>query len=192
MKSVDVVEVAVPGLGHSRQAAVEYARHPGPAPLDHRVPHGADAIGVGDGDGIEQAPIVVDPRRAGHLSVAVEAEPAGKHLREVAGAAGKDGGYSGSDRPGSDPQLTRAGDQRGVPDGHAGNIGDGIEWSRGAIQGDAQVAGRTGVCAWPMPAIRHSIPAARNILKRVISSGASERRSTPRPPGTARPRDSRA
>jgi hypothetical protein len=34
----------------------------------------------GDGDGIEQEPIIIDPGSAGHLSVAVETEPPGKHL----------------------------------------------------------------------------------------------------------------
>ena len=68
------------------------------APLDQRVPHRADAVGVGDGNRIEQEPVVVDPGRAGHLAVAVEAEPAGEHRGEIVPAPGKDRGDAGAHR----------------------------------------------------------------------------------------------
>jgi hypothetical protein len=75
VEAVDVIEIAIPGFGHYGQAAVEHAWHPSPAPFDHRVANGAHAVGVGDGDGIQQQPVVFDPGRSGHLAVAIETEP---------------------------------------------------------------------------------------------------------------------
>jgi hypothetical protein len=134
--AVDVVEIAVPGLGHDREAAVEHLADPGAAPLDDRVPHHTHAVGVGDDDRVEQQAVVVDPGRAGHLAVAVQVEPAGEHRREVAGAARKHRGDPGPD--------VAPPDQGGVADRHAGDVGNGVERSRLPLERNAHISGALG------------------------------------------------
>ncbi len=140
MEAEDVVEVAVPGLGHDRQAAVERVGQTVGAPGDERVAHRADAIGVGDRHRIEQEAIILDPRRAGHLAVAIEAEPSGEDRREVVPAPGEHHGDTRPNRSLAPDQRSLAADQCGVADGHAGYVGDGIERTRGTVERHAEIA----------------------------------------------------
>ena len=48
-------------------------------PLNDRVAHDAHAVRVGDRDGPFEQAALLDPRRAGHLAVAVQREPRGEH-----------------------------------------------------------------------------------------------------------------
>src|SRR5262249_17001188 len=74
VEAVDVVQPAVPGLGHHRQ------RPPGPglvlltllhAPGDDRIAHHAHAVSVGDHHRAFEEPGLVHPGGTGHLAVAV-------------------------------------------------------------------------------------------------------------------------
>src|SRR5690349_7341258 len=127
VKAVDVIQVAVPGLRHHRQATVEHSRDPRSSPLDNGVAHRSNAVGVGDAYGIEQLGIVIQPCRAGHLTVAVQAEPAGEHWCKVSGSAGEYHGDTGADWP--DPHLERAtpSDQGSVPNRYSGNVRDSVQ-----------------------------------------------------------------
>src|SRR4051812_27962083 len=98
VEAIDVVQVAVPRLRHYGEAAVEHVRKPGPAPFDHGIAHRPHTVRIGDGDRIWHHPVVLYPRRAGHFSVAIEAEPAGKNRRQIAFAPRKYGGHPGANR----------------------------------------------------------------------------------------------
>src|SRR6267154_2455436 len=58
-------------------------------------------------------------------------------------SARKYGSHSRSNGAFANLQFSLAGNKSGVPDGDAGNIGDGIERPRCAIKGHAKIA-----CAW--------------------------------------------
>jgi hypothetical protein len=141
VEPVDVAQVPVPGFGHHRETAVEGVREPGAAPLDHRVAHGPDAVGVGDGDRVDQQSVVVDPGRARHFAVPVEAEPSGEYRIQVFLAPRKDGGDAGSYRPLPDHQFPRSPHDRDVSNRDAGNVGDRVERARRAFERYADVAG---------------------------------------------------
>jgi hypothetical protein len=99
MKTIDVVEVPVPGFGDHRKAAVEDPSYPGSPPIDNDITYSSDAVGVGNGHRVEHETIVIDPGYAGHFSIAVEAEPTGKHWSQVGCPPGKHNGNTGADRP---------------------------------------------------------------------------------------------
>ena len=143
VKPIDVAEVAVPGLRHDRKAAVEVVGETGAPPLDHCVPHGADAVGVGDRDRIHEQAVIFDPGGAGHLSVAVEIEPAGEDRGEVVAPAGEDRGDAGPHGAFADLELPRSADDGLVPHGHAGDVGDGVQRAGRALERDAEVSGST-------------------------------------------------
>src|SRR6185437_12116675 len=139
VKAVDVIQVAVPGLRHHRQATVEHSRDPRSSPLDNGVAHRSYAVGVGDAYGIEQLGIVIQPRRARHLAVAVEAEPAGEHWRKVSGSAGEYHSDTGADWPDAHPERATPSDQGGVPNRYSGNVGDSVQPARNAVQRNAEI-----------------------------------------------------
>ncbi len=56
-------------------------------------------------------------------------------------AARKNGGDAGADRAFSDFELAAAGDERGVSDFYAVDVGDGVVRAGRAVEGDAEVAG---------------------------------------------------
>ena len=79
VKSVDVVQRAVPRLGDDRQRPrLEESQMLG-GPLDRRVAHDADAMRIGDEYRTLEKARFLDPGRAGHLAVAVQRKPAGEH-----------------------------------------------------------------------------------------------------------------
>jgi len=80
MPAADVVHQAVVGFGDHRHRPGVVAKvlsvmldHP----ADRGVMDDADGMGVGETDGAEEIPGVVDPVRAGHFAVAVEVELTG-------------------------------------------------------------------------------------------------------------------
>ena len=118
VEAVHVVEVAVVGLGHDRQAPPipgSVRRAVGDAPFDHGVAHDADAVGVGQHDRAFEKAALLDPGHAGHLAVAVEAEPTGENrmIQRAFLAARQDRGDARADRTDADFQLAFALDQRG-------------------------------------------------------------------------------
>src|SRR5271167_1566257 len=144
VESVDVVEIAVPGFGYHGQRP-PIAFHVGLAALHFPgydgVAHHAYAVRVGDHDGAIQEAGVFQPSRARHLAVAVEREPGSEDGVVGVAAAGMDGGYAGADWAFSNFELAAAGDERGVSDFDAFDIGDGVVRAGGAVEGDAEVAG---------------------------------------------------
>ena len=70
---------------------------------------------------------LLDPRRAGHLAVAVEREPRREHRIGVRLAARMHDGDAGANGALSDHQLAAAGDERRVSDLDAGDVGDRVE-----------------------------------------------------------------
>ena len=85
MKTVDVVEVAVLCLGHDRQrppVATRIRLALAHAPGDDGVTYDTDAVRVREHDGSLQSAAFVDPGRAGHLAIAVQREPA-RRTRDV-------------------------------------------------------------------------------------------------------------
>lgn len=51
------------------------------------------------------------------------------------------GGDAGADRAFTDFELAAAGNERGVSDFDAVDVGDGVVWPGVAVEGDAEVAG---------------------------------------------------
>ena len=83
---------------------------------------------------------LLQPGRAGHFAVAVEREPGAEHRIRVGLAARVHDRDTGAYRAFADYERTTAGDQRGVTDLYARHIGDGIERTRSAANGQAQLA----------------------------------------------------
>ena len=79
--AVDVVQVAVPGLGHDGQRPDASSRLPSGGQRRAAygmsgVPHDAHGVGVGDGDGPSTQARLLEPGQARHLAVAVQREGA--------------------------------------------------------------------------------------------------------------------
>ena len=129
VESVDVVEIAVPGFGDDGQGP-PVAFHVGLAALhfpgDDGVAHHAYAVGVGDHDGAVEEAGVFEPGGAGHFAVAVEREPGAEDGVVRVFPARMNGGDAGADRAFSDFELAAAGDERGVSDFNAFDVGDGV------------------------------------------------------------------
>src|SRR5882762_6974248 len=144
VESVDVVEIAVPGFGHHGQRP-PVAFHVGLAALDfpgdYGVTNHADAVRVGDQDGTVEEAGVFEPGCAGHLAVAVEREPGAEDGVVGILAAGMNSGDAGADGAFSYLELAVAGDERGVSDFYAVDVGDGVILPGVAVEGDAKVAG---------------------------------------------------
>ena len=139
VKAVDVVERAIPRLGDDRERPVEFESlaH---EPFDHGIADDADAVRVGDHHGPGKKARLLEPGGTGHLAVAVEREPSAKNGIAVRGAAREDGGDAGAHRTAPDDQLAIARDDRAVPDGDTGDVGDGVEGTGRAVEGDAEIA----------------------------------------------------
>ena len=81
VESVDVIQIAVPGLGHNWQGPrIPVLVRPMmfQTPGDHRITNDADAVRIRDHHGALEKTRLFDPGRAGHLAVAVLGEPSGK------------------------------------------------------------------------------------------------------------------
>ena len=144
VETVDVVQLAVPGLGDDRgrppvargvRVAVLHA------PGDRRLVHGADAVRVGEHHRPLEQAALLDPGAAGHLARAVQHEAAGERgRRDRVAPARQDRGHAGAHLA----PVREILDQRALADRHAGDVGDGIERPGRAVEGDAEVA-----CARP-------------------------------------------
>ena len=110
-------------------------------PGDDGVADHADAVRVGDHHRAVEEAGVVDPGGAGHFAVAVEGEPGGEDGVVGSLAAGMNGGDAGADGAFADYEFAVAGDQRGVADLDAFDVGDGVVGAGSAVEGDAEIAG---------------------------------------------------
>src|SRR5262245_2588271 len=144
VETIGVVEPAVPRFRDNRQrppvtGGVGLAMTH--APLNDGVANDTDAVRVGNHDGAFQKAGLLDPGDPGHFTVSVLRKPSSEY-RIVHGifTAGENGGYTGADRAFADFEFALAGNQRGVPDKDAGNVGDGILRARRAVEGNAEVA----------------------------------------------------
>ena len=144
VEAVDVVQIAVVGLGHHRQrppVAGRVGRARADPPADDRVAHHAHAVRVGDHDRALEKSRLLDPRGARHLAVAVLREPAGKRrLRHRVSAARQHGGDARADGSFANDERALTLDDRRVTDGDAGHVGDGIERAGRAGERHAQIA----------------------------------------------------
>ena len=128
VESVDVVQVAVIGLGRNRQAPVLPRADAAPdQPADGRIAGDAAGVRIGDGDGRLQLARFLDPHHAGHLAIAVEGVISGRtgHMR-LCLAARQDGGDTGAHRPVPHPQGPLARDQRHLPHLDTRHVGNGV------------------------------------------------------------------
>ena len=144
VKSVDVVEPAVPGFGdhgerppvtfHVRRAVLDL-------PGDDGIADDADAVRVRDHDRAIEKAGVFHPGGAGHFAVAVEGEPSGEDGVVGSLAARMNGGHSGAHRAFADFQFAAPEDESGVADLDAFNVGDGVVGAGSAVEGDTEIAG---------------------------------------------------
>ena len=140
VESVDVVQLAVPGLGDDR-CRPPVARgirvtvlH---APGDRRLVHGADAVRIGEHHRPFEKAAFFDPGASGHLARAVQHEAAAEHRRRDRRApARQDGGHAGAHFA----AVRKVVNQRDLADGHAGDVGDGIERAGRAVEWNAEIA----------------------------------------------------
>jgi len=110
-------------------------------PGDDGVADYANAVGVGDHHGSVEEAGVFHPGCAGHLAIAVEGEPGGEDCVITGFAARMDGRDAGTHGTFADNELAFAGDERGVSDLDAANVGDGVVEAGGAVEGDSEIAG---------------------------------------------------
>jgi hypothetical protein len=145
VESVDVVEPAIPGFrddGKRPPVSGHFRLAMGNTPLNDGVADDADAVRVGDHHGTIEETGLFHPDGAGHFAVAIERPPAGKN-RTAHGilAARENGSHAGSHGAFANLELAFAGNERGVADGDAGNIGDGVERAGRAVKRHAEIAG---------------------------------------------------
>jgi hypothetical protein len=138
--AVDVVQVAVPGLGgDGQQPGLGHRRVVLDCPGDDAGVGDADGVRVRDGDRACERAGFGDPGDAGHLAVAVlGVEACGYRVAGAGAAAGVDGGDAGAD--------TGALDQRDVADLDAGHVGDRVPAAGAAGERDSQGAGAGLAC----------------------------------------------
>ena len=144
VETVDVVQPAVPGFRHDWQrppVAGGIGLAVRDAPLDHRVANDSDAVGVGDHHRAFKEAGLLHPSGAGHFAISVLRKPSGED-RVIHGilSARKNSGDSGANWAFADLQLAFSGNQSGVADENAVDIGDGIEFSRCAVKRNAEVS----------------------------------------------------
>jgi hypothetical protein len=144
VKSVDVIEVAIPGFGNHGQrppvafriglAALNFPGYYGIA--DHTY-----AVRVCDHDGAVEKAGILEPSGSGHLAVAVEREPAAKDGIVPILPARKNGGDTSADGAFADYEFAASRNECGVPDFHATDVGDGVIGARRAFERNTEVAG---------------------------------------------------
>src|SRR2546421_6687163 len=138
MKTVRVIEPAIPGLGHKRQAP-PISASVGCAVLDsprnHGVARDTDAVGISNNNRTFKKSAFFDPMRAGHFAVAVQAEHTGvNRIVQRIVSARNDCGNAGADRAFAGDKFSFATNDRGIADFYAGYIGDGVEMTGRTIE----------------------------------------------------------
>jgi hypothetical protein len=98
-------------------------------------------VRVGDHDGAVEEAGVFEPGGSGHLAVAVEREPSAEDGVVRVLPSGMDSGNAGADGAFADFELAVAGDERGVSDFYALDVGDGVIRAGRAVEGDTEIAG---------------------------------------------------
>ena len=140
--TVEVVEVPVPRFGaHRQQPVPREQRVDAVDPADHPGVAGADRVRIRQHDRQIERSGLVDPCGAGHLAVSVERVPAcGAGLTDPGPTARQNRGHAGAHRALADDQRAVAADQGRHADVDAADIGNGVQRSRLAGQGDSQSA----------------------------------------------------
>jgi hypothetical protein len=140
VKAVCVAQVAVPRLRDDRQRPPITARIGLAlldAPGDDGIAHSADAVGAGDRHRTFEKARLLDPVRARHLAVAVEAEDACEHrFVESCATARQDHGNAGAHG-----MIACSFDESRVADGDGCDVSDRVERAWRAVEGDAECAG---------------------------------------------------
>ena len=128
VEPVDVVQPAIVGLAHDRQAP-EGVVSVVPRDLvgDERVADDADAVRIGDRDRGGEHPGLSDPFQPGELSVPVQAMAAREDDVLPDPLRRQDHRHAGPDRTLASNQRTAALDQRRRADAHARGVGDRVQ-----------------------------------------------------------------
>src|SRR5712675_1222072 len=151
VEAVDVVEPAVPGFGNNGQrppVAGGIGLAVRDAPLDDRVAHHADAVRVGDHHRAFEEAGFFYPGGAGHFAIAVERPPAGKNrITHGILAARENRGDPGANGAFADLEFSLASNERGVADGDAGDVCDGIQRAWRSVERYAEIT-RAGFRGW--------------------------------------------
>ena len=102
MKSVGVVQMAVPGFGHDRErpriaflSAAAVFQSPG----DNGIAHHAHAMRVRDHHRALEKARVLKPGRAGHLAIAIQGKPSAENRILRIFPPGKNGSHPRAHRP---------------------------------------------------------------------------------------------
>ena len=144
METIDIVEPAVPGLGHHRQAPPItglIGRTVLDAPGNRGIARHADTVRIRNHHRALQESALCHPMRASHFAVAIQAEEIGvDRIVERFMTARDDRGHTSPHRALAGRELSFAADQSGVTDFHSSHVSDGVEFSRRAIKRNAQVS----------------------------------------------------
>ena len=144
VKTIDVIQPAVPRLRHHRQAppvAGLVRRAVRDAPGNDSIARHADAVGVRYNDRTFEKSAFFDPRGAGHFAVAVQAKnPGVNRIVQRIVAARNDRGHTGAHRSFADFEFPFPADQGGKTDFDAGDVGDRVQLSWRAVEGNAESA----------------------------------------------------
>ena len=141
VQAIDVVQIAVVGLGHHRHRPPMAGLRSLDAPLDYGIAHYADAVRVGDHDRAFEKAGLLDPCGSGHFAIAIERKPRRENGIAPIFAARQDSGNARADGAGSHHELAVARDNRAVADRDTGDVGDGVTRACSAFERDAGRAG---------------------------------------------------
>lgn len=142
MKTGQIIQIAVISLRDDREAHLSFliAQFAFKLPLDQRVSDRSHAVGVRNAYRAFEVTGLLHPRRAGHLSVAVQDGTGGEN-RLVFPASRKKCRHPGAHRSFSGNKPAIPGDDGGVTHFNAVNIGDRVEGSWFPVKRDSKIAG---------------------------------------------------
>ena len=141
VKSIDVVQPAIPGFGDHWQRPIEprrVRRGVRDAPLDHCVAHHAHAVGVGNHHRALEKSRFFDPGSSRHLAVAVLRKPRGEHwIGNGVMTARQHRRHPSAHRAMANLQFAGSRNQCRVADSDTGHVRNGIEGSGSAVEWDS-------------------------------------------------------
>ena len=144
MKTVRVIEPAIPRLGDEWQAppiSAGVRRAVFDSPCDYRIARDTDAVGIGNDNWAFKKSAFFNPMRAGHFTVAVQAEHAGvDRIVQRIVSARDDGRDAGPDWTFADHKFSFATNDGRVTNFDAGDVGDRVQRTRRSFKWDTEIA----------------------------------------------------
>ncbi len=144
VKAINVIEPAVPSLGHNGQAppvAGRIGRSVLDAPGNDRVARHADAMRVRDDDWSFEKPALLNPGCAGHLAVSIQAEEARvNRIIKRSPPARQNRGNTGAHRAFANLEFAFAADQCRIANFDASDIRDRVKFPRRAFKRNPEIA----------------------------------------------------